>query len=245
MKILKLSSIFLLLIAIIIVSVIFILLAPMYQTGSPVIDAIAVIIGITALMVGVIPQPNASSNSTQFYSRTNVIASAGIPILLLAILHTVLSIVLSYDLTLFYLILLGIIILYYGFRILMVGYGTSVQVALDEQHQIRKENRYNLVEMIEMPAKKMQSEILSMQLENCVVQQDAISILKNVLLAVKGIPANRINDSDLPVQLSNWVASIELATARIKNLTTEEDKINYLNDVIQNSQEILIFIRNK
>lgn len=243
MNILKLSSVFLLLLLIIIVSVIFYLLGPMYQTGSPIVDAVAVIIGLVALMIGFIPQPNASSNSTQFYSRTHVIASAGIPILAIAILHTVLSIVLSYDLTLMYLILLGIIIVYFGFRILAVGLGTSIQIASDERHQILKDSRKNLVEIVEIPANKLHSEILAMQLQDSVVQQEAISIIKNVLLALKGIPANRMNDPQLPALLSNWAVNLELATARIKSLSTEEDKIIFLKDVIQKSKDILSYIR--
>jgi len=228
-----------------IIAVSYVYLAPLYKTGLPWIDAVLVILSVFALMVSRTPQWDADDTAMQYYARTQVVGGAGIPLLLLAVIHTVLSITLPVDTTLPYLLLLGVAVIWYGFRIATVHVGASIQTANARRANVQYEERINFVDLIRVPAKQMREDLLNLNDVDAIAQQDAINAIKNVELAVQGFSSsNQASVSRLSEKLSRWATYLEMSLKKVNTLSEESEKAAFLDEITSSARQILVSIKS-
>ena len=228
-----------------IIAVSYVYLAPLYKTGLPWIDAALVILSVVALMVSRTPQWEADDTSMQYYARTQVVGSAGLPLLLITVLHTVLAIALPVDTTLPYLLLIGVLFIWYGFRIVTVHVGASIQMANTRRASVQHEERINFVDLIRVPAKQMRENLLNLNDVDAIAQQDAINAIKNVELAVQGFSSsNQASVSRLSEKLSRWATSLEMSLKKVNTLSQKSEKAAFLNEITSSARQMLVSIKS-
>jgi len=244
MKTLKLSAVIVLIIAAAVVVGTYMYLAPLYQTGNAWIDAALVFVGIVAQMISRTPQIEADDTSIQYYARTQAIGSAGLTLLVLAVLHTIAAITFPYDITLPYLLLTGIAFIWHGFRIASVQ-GAAIQTANDQKTAVQNEAKKNFANVIKVPAQRLREVLLNLDTADANGQQDAINAIKNVELAVKGFaPTNQAGISSLSDSLTSWATSLEIAAKRIDSLSQEDEKSAFMKEITASAHQMLAAIKS-
>ena len=245
MKTLKLSAEIVLIIAAAVVVGTYMYLAPLYQTGNAWIDAALVFVGIVAQMISRTPQIEADDTSIQYYARTQAIGSAGLTLLVLAVLHTIAAITFPYDITLPYLLLTGIAFIWHGFRIASVHAGAAIQTANDQKTAVQNEAKKNFANVIKVPAQRLREVLLNLDTADANGQQDAINAIKNVELAVKGFaPTNQAGISSLSDSLTSWAISLEIAAKRIDSLSQEDEKSAFMKEITASAHQMLAAIKS-
>lgn len=220
-------------------------LAPFYKTGYVWIDAALMVVGVIARMISRTPQIEVDSTSTQYYARTQAIGSAGLTLLILAVLHTILAITLPYNTTLPYLLLIGVAIIWYGFRIVTIHVGATIQALNDQKAAVQNEAKKNFSDMIKVPAQRLREELLTLETDDAIAQQDAINAIKNVELAVKGFSAtNQTGIGNLTDSLTSWATSLEIAAKRIDSLSQEGEKSAFLKEITVSARQMLTKIKS-
>lgn len=245
MKTLKLSAIVVVIIVAAVAVGIYMYLAPLFHSGNAWIDAVMVFVGIVALMISRTPQIEVDNTSTQYYAQTQVIGSAGVTLLTLAVLHTIAAIMLPYNITLPWLILVGIAVAWHAFRIATVSAGAAIQTANDRKSAVHYETKKNLADLIKEPAKRLREALLGLETTDATAQQDAINAIKNVELAVKGFAGtNQAGVSSLTNILTSWATSLEIATKRIDSLSRESEKTAFLKEITASARQVLANIKS-
>ncbi len=245
MKALKLSSVIVLVIVAAVVAGAYMYLAPLFQTGNAWIDGTLVFVGIVALMISRTPQIEADDASVQYYARTQVIGSAGLTLLVLAVLHTIAAIMLPYNIMLPYLLLTGIAVVWHAFRIASVHAGAAIQTANDQKAAMQNEAKKRFVDVIKVPAQRLRGALLNLDTADATGLQEAINAIKNVELAVKGFAAtNQTGISSLLDSLTSWATSLEIAAKRIDSLSQEAEKSAFLKEITASARKMLLAIKS-